>query len=91
MYTYELLNNHYVVTINGEKFLLDTGRPDSSCLNRPRDIEIDGMHKSIVAGYHPGTINFPIGINGIILIGNITTLFDEVCVIDLKNRRLILK
>ena len=54
-------------------------------------IEIDGRKTTIVAGYNKGTINFPIGMRGIILIGNITTLFDEACVVDLRNGRLILK
>lgn len=55
------------------------------------NVEIDGMHKTVPAGYNQKTINRPVGMGEILLIGNITTLFDEVCVIDFGNRRLILK
>ena len=54
------------------------------------EIEVGGMKKVIDAGYNKGTLGFPIG-RGIILIGNITTLFDEVCVIDAERNRLFIK
>ena len=35
MYKYELINNHYIITIDGKKFLLDTGCPISFWLRTP--------------------------------------------------------
>lgn len=43
MYTYELINNHYIVDIDGGKYLIDTGSPFSFWVSRPkREITIDG-------------------------------------------------
>lgn len=42
-YRYELLNNHYVADIDGDKFLIDTGNPFSFQVDaRPGSIIIDG-------------------------------------------------
>ena len=35
MYSYELVNNHYVVEIDGQKFLIDTGSPFSFWISKP--------------------------------------------------------
>ena len=35
MYSYELVNNHYVVEIDGQKFLIDTGSPFSFWISHP--------------------------------------------------------
>ena len=40
-YNYELKNNHYVVNINGHKYLIDTGMPYSFWINQPMSVEID--------------------------------------------------
>lgn len=43
MYSYELVNNHYVVEIDGQKFLIDTGSPFSFWISHPiKEITIDG-------------------------------------------------
>ena len=43
MYTYELKNNHYVVNINNNKYLIDTGCPISFWISKPiRELIIDG-------------------------------------------------
>lgn len=43
MYSYELINNHYVVEIDDQKFLIDTGSPFSFWVSRPiKEITIDG-------------------------------------------------
>lgn len=54
------------------------------------DFSIGGVNKTIVAGYNEETLGFPIG-NGNIMIGNITTLFNEVCVIDARRNCLLIK
>lgn len=44
MYEYELINNHYVVHIDGSKYLIDTGSPNSFWVSRPmRKVTIDGV------------------------------------------------
>ena len=35
MYSYELINNHYIVNIDGKKFLIDTGSPFSFWVSSP--------------------------------------------------------
>lgn len=35
MYNYELVNNHYIVNIDGKKFLIDTGSPFSFWVSSP--------------------------------------------------------
>ena len=43
MYKYELINNHYIVYIDGYKCLIDTGHPSSFWTSKPiREIAIDG-------------------------------------------------
>ena len=43
MYNYELINNHYIVNIDGRKYLLDTGSPFSFWVsNLIRELTIDG-------------------------------------------------
>ena len=43
MYSYELVNNHYVVEIDGQKFLIDTGSPFSFWVSSPiKEITIYG-------------------------------------------------
>ena len=43
MYSYELVNNHYVVEIDGQKFLIDTGSPFSFWISHSiKEITIDG-------------------------------------------------
>ena len=43
MYSYELVNNHYVVEIDDQKFLIDTGSPFSFWVSHPiKEITIDG-------------------------------------------------
>lgn len=43
-YNYELLNNHYVVTIDGMKYLIDTGNPYSFRINPSlTHVAIDGV------------------------------------------------
>ena len=43
MYNYKLSNNHYVVDIDGEKYLIDTGSPISFWVSRPiTSVKIDG-------------------------------------------------
>ncbi len=43
MYSYELVNNHYIVEIDGQKFLIDTGTPSSFWVSHPiKEITIDG-------------------------------------------------
>lgn len=43
MYSYELINNHYIVNIDGKKFLIDTGSPFSFWVSSPiKEITIDG-------------------------------------------------
>ena len=44
MYEYELINNHYVVHIDGLKYLIDTGSPNSFWVSRAiRKVTIDGV------------------------------------------------
>lgn len=44
MYNYELVNNHYIVDIDDEKYLIDTGSPFSFWVSKPiREITIDGI------------------------------------------------
>ena len=35
MYKYELKNNHYIVNVNNDKFLIDTGCPFSFWISNP--------------------------------------------------------
>lgn len=43
MYNYELVNNHYVVEIDGQKFLIDTGSPISFWISHAiKEITING-------------------------------------------------
>ena len=43
MYKYELINNHYIVEIEGKKYLIDTGSPISFWVSNPvMQITIDG-------------------------------------------------
>ena len=43
MYSYELVNNHYIVNIDGKKFLIDTGSPFSFWVSSPiKEITIYG-------------------------------------------------
>ena len=43
MYNYELINNHYIINIDGEKYLLDTGSPFSFWVSNPvKELVIDG-------------------------------------------------
>lgn len=54
------------------------------------DIVIGGLSKSIDVCNNP-SIGYTLKNMGSILIGNVTTLFDEVCVLDTKKGRLIIK
>lgn len=43
MYEYELINNHYIITIEGKKYLLDTGSPVSFGIKEENNhLTIDG-------------------------------------------------
>ena len=43
MYNYDLINNHYIVNVDGDKYLIDTGSPFSFWVSRPiKEITIDG-------------------------------------------------
>lgn len=54
------------------------------------DVEIMGHHKIVDMGYNKDTMGYPLGYS-LIMIGNVTTFFDEVCVIDINKRLFILK
>ena len=48
MYSYELVNNHYVVEIDGQKFLIDTGSPFSFWISHSiKEITIYGNKYSL--------------------------------------------
>lgn len=55
-----------------------------------QDVFVNGKLINLDMGYNPKTYGYPLGGN-IIMVGNLTTFFDEVCVIDMINRQLILK
>lgn len=64
MYEYELINNHYVVRIDGLKYLIDTGSPNSFWVSRvmrkvtiddkdyhlyekPHNVDVEETHKTV--------------------------------------------
>ena len=48
MYKFELINNHYIINIEGYRYLLDTGSPDSFRINPDCDeVIIDGVAWSL--------------------------------------------
>ena len=56
MYEYELINNHYVVHIDGLKYLIDTGSPNSFWVSNPmRKVTIDG--KDYCLNEKPANLN----------------------------------
>ena len=58
MYHYELLNNHYVVTIDGKRFLIDTGcRSSFNMTGIPSILTIDG--KTYRLGAKPSNMDLP--------------------------------
>ena len=54
-------------------------------------VELNGHAKIVNAGYNQNTVGYPLGHSNIILICNVSTFFDEVCVFDIAHRELILK
>lgn len=49
MYNYEISNNHIIVNIQNQKFLLDTGSPVSFSFKPPISLlNIDGTHHSLI-------------------------------------------
>lgn len=53
-------------------------------------VNVSGKSAIVDMGYNKGTEHFPL-YGDIIMIANVTNLFEEVCVIDIPNRLLILK
>ena len=47
MYEYQLMNNHYIVTIGENKFLIDTGAPSFRINDEVREVVIDGHSHSL--------------------------------------------
>lgn len=58
MYKFELLNNHYIVTINHQRFLLDTGSPSSFLISHtPTQKELMIDDKSFKLSDKPNRVN----------------------------------
>ena len=59
MYHYEIINNHIVVNIDGQKYLIDTGSPISFHINPSiRSLTIDGISYPLQA--KPAMFNVPL-------------------------------
>lgn len=57
MYNYKLLNNHYVVEIDGNKYIIDTGSAYSFSFRKNlNEVVIDGRRQELI---HPEDINQP--------------------------------
>lgn len=55
-----------------------------------QEVFVNGKLVTLNMGYNQKVYGFPLN-EKVIMVGNVTTLFDEVCVIDIPNRQLILK
>ena len=53
-------------------------------------VMINGLIKTIDIGFNQRVKDYALK-NDVVMVGNITTFFDEVCVVDIPNRQLILK
>ena len=55
-----------------------------------QDIVVGGKTKTIKMGFNQGTYGYPLG-GDIIMIANISTFYDEVCVLDMNRGELVFK
>ena len=85
----ELFNGltSYATHVHDYNFVLKHMYSDMYHIN----VEIGGITKIVDAGYNRGTEGYPLGQGDIILICSVSSLYDEVCVFDIRNRQLILK